>query len=127
MAKEVKDAKVVEETTETKKEEKVEETKEVKKETKKEKKNDIAITIIKRCWDTIFWCAVACLLLVWILDFVNVKQNKDPKFCIKKETLTVENGTVDSCLGMGYKVFTYHTSNMDGAKEFGPFWSEPRK
>ena len=84
MAKEVKDAKVVEETTETKKEEKVEETKEVKKETKKEKKNDIAITIIKRCWDTIFWCAVACLLLVWILDFVNVKQNKDPKFCIKK-------------------------------------------
>ena len=112
---EIKEAKVVEATEE----------KEIKKETKPKK--DLALKIIKKCWDIIFWCAIICLVVVWVLDFINVKQEKDPQFCIKKETISTEKGDVDSCLGLGYKIFTYHTSNLDGAREFAPFWSEPRK
>ena len=127
----VKDAKVVE------KEEVIEETtkvEEVEKETKKEevkkeekKNNDTLKVVLKRTWDIIFWCLVLIVLGSWIVDFVNTKQSKDPQLCIKKETIETEKGKVDSCLGLGYKVFTYHTTNMEGAREFGPFWSEPRK
>ena len=117
---EVKEAKVVEkeETAEAK-----EETKKV----KKEKKNDVALTIIKKVWDIIFWVAVLCIVGIWIADFAFVKQDKDPKFCIKKETITTEKGDIEVCTGLGYKVFKYHTTGLEGARDFGPFWQEPRK
>ena len=138
--KEVKDAKVVEkvkeeateveETTPVEEEEVVETKKEeVKEEPKKKEKkdNDVLKVVLKRTWDFIFWGIILIILATWIVDFVNVKQNKEPQFCLKKETIQVENGTVDSCLGVGYKVFTYHTTKYDNARDFGPFWSEPRK
>ncbi len=116
---EVKEAKVVEE--------KVEETTKEEPKKKEKKNNDVLVVVIKRAWDFIFWGIVLLILAFWIVDFVNVKQSKQPQFCIKKETIQLDNGTVDSCLGVGYKVFTYHTTKMENAMEFGPFWSEPRK
>ncbi len=127
----VKDAKVVEKEEVIEETTEVEETKqeEVKEEPKKKEKkdNDVLKVVLKRTWDIIFWALILLVLATWIVDFVNTKQSKDPQFCIKKETIETEKGKVDSCLGLGYKVFTYHTTNMDGAREFGPFWSEPRK
>ena len=117
MGKEDKEAKIVEK----------EETTEIKKEVKKEKKNDVAITIIKKVWDIIFWVAVLCLVAIWIADYAFVKQDKDPKFCIKKETITTEKGTIEACTGLGYKIYKYNTPGLDGAREFGPFWQDYRK
>jgi lipopolysaccharide/colanic/teichoic acid biosynthesis glycosyltransferase len=120
MGKEIKEAKVVEkeETTEVKEEVK---------ETKKEEKKDVAKTIIKKVWDIIFWVAVLCLVAIWITDFALVKQDKDPKFCIKKETITTEKGTIEACTGLGYKIYKYDTEGLRCARDFGPFWQDYRK
>ena len=93
----------------------------------KNNKKEVALTIIKKIWDIVFWILVICLAAIWISDFILVKQDKDPKFCIKTQTIETENGNIESCTGIGYKVFKYHTKGNEGAREFGPFWQEPRK
>ena len=109
---EVKDVKVVEE-------------KETKKAPKKDK-NDILI-VLRKIWNIVFWLLVLMILATWVVDFLNVKQSKDPQFCLKREQLTSEKGKVDACTGLGYKVYRYITEDeLNGAIEFGPFWEAPR-
>lgn len=104
------------------------EVKEEKEEVKKvEEKDEKLKKVLRKAWDIFFWVCVAILVFIWISDFINVKNDKSPKYCIKTETVEVSDGTVDSCLGLGYKIFTYHTSKYEGAREFGPFWATPRE
>ena len=62
---------------------------------------------------------------VVIFDFYKVSQEEDPVFCISKETITYDDGTVDLCTGLGYKVYNYNRASITGY-EFGPFWIEER-
>ena len=60
-----------------------------------------------------------------VIDFINVNQEKEPMFCIKKEVINHEDGTVDVCTGVGYKVYQYKRESIKGS-EFGPFWIEEK-
>lgn len=96
----------------------------LKEENKKAKKKPRK-RIVSRILNTI----VGIILLVWmgicLVDFFNVREEKEPMFCISKETIEYEDGTVDSCLGLGYKVYNYKRDSYRGI-EFGPFWINDR-
>lgn len=83
------------------------------------------MSIIKKVFNTVLWI----ILLIWIgiclFDFYNVNNKKEPMFCIKKETIKYSDGKVESCLGLGYKVYHYQRKSFNGI-EFGPFWSKDR-
>lgn len=72
---------------------------------------------------------IAIVFLGWIcIVFYDSQQarNGQPKFCLSKETINYDDGTVDVCHGLGYKVFSYNRGNNKGV-EFAPFWAEPQE
>lgn len=92
------------------------------KEERKPKKKSVVFKII----NIVLWL----LLIVWmslvLLDFVNIKNNKDPKYCwFNKRVTEYSDGSVTECSGIGYKVIKYERSSYN-AIEFGPFWIKDR-
>ena len=75
----------------------------------------------KRILNIVLWVVLACWIAVCIVDFVQVQNKKDPKFCIKNETVKYSDGNVKICTGLGYKVIKYERASYR-AIEFGPFW-----
>ncbi len=65
---------------------------------------EVAIKI----WDVVFWVLFAILACVWIVDFFRVKAEKQPMFCVSKETIEFDDGDVDKCVGLGYTVYEYN-------------------
>lgn len=90
------------------------------KEEKKDKKN-IFIKIL----DILLWIILIGWMAIVFMDYYRVTNEKEPKFCIKEETIQYEDGTVESCTGLGYKVYEYNRDSFD-AIEFGPFWAKDR-
>lgn len=78
-------------------------------------------------WTAIFWIAILFLFFVWIFDFMNVKANKAPKFCVKELTHVYEDGNVEECQGLGYKIYRYNRTSLDINREFRPFFAKIRK
>ncbi len=80
---------------------------------------------MKRTVTTILKLLVIALIIAWIgiifVDYFNVTKGDEPKFCIKEEVKTYDDGTVYSCLGLGYKVYRYERLSIN-AVEFGPFF-----
>lgn len=91
------------------------------KDVKKANKKNPVLKVIS----IILWIVILGWLVVVIFDFYKVSQEEDPVFCISKETITYDDGTVDVCNGLGYKVYDYHRASITGY-EFGPFWIEER-
>ncbi len=79
-------------------------------------------SIMKRIFDIVFWVVIVGLSIIWITDFVNVKNDKNPVFCISQKTHTFDDGTVEECVGLGYKVYTYNRSSFSQGRQFGPFF-----
>lgn len=75
--------------------------------------------------NVILWIVMIAWMAMCLYDFYRVHTEKEPVFCLKKETTKYEDGNVDSCLGLGYKVYNYKRSSFR-AIEFGPFWSKDR-
>ena len=100
-------------TNENKKEQPVAE--EYQKETKKKK------SIIGKIFSFITTTIIFIWVAIAMIDFINVNQEKEPIFCIKKETIQYDDGTVELCTGPGYKVYKYQRKSIQGV-EFGPFW-----
>lgn len=92
---------------------------------KKTRKDLKEKSIISRIINVLIWIILLAWMGVCIWDFVNVKTDKEPMFCISKKTTTYEDGTVDTCTGVGYKVFNYKRDSFTG-REFGPFWKKDR-
>lgn len=92
-----------------------------KKEKKEKKKKSVVVVII----DIILWVLLFAWITICLIDYFRVKDSKEPKFCIKSETKTYDDGNVKSCLGLGYKVYTYKLENYNGV-EFGPFWIDEK-
>lgn len=71
---------------------------------------------------TLAFCGWICILAY---DFYNITTKAEPKFCIEKGTIKNEDGTIDWCLGAGYKTYHYDYEEYE-AYEFGPFWQEAK-
>lgn len=93
-----------------------------KKEKITENKNTEKKNILKKIFDVVFWIVIIGLAIIWLTDFINVKNDKDPVFCISQKTHTFDDGTVEECVGLGYKVYTYDRSSFSKGRQFGPFF-----
>lgn len=75
--------------------------------------------------NVVLWIILFVWMGICLIDFYNVHQKKEPVFCITKKTTKYDDGEVNSCLGLGYKVYKYDRQSFNGI-EFGPFWSKDR-
>lgn len=89
---------------------------------KKDKKN-----IGKLIFNIVFWVGITVLLAIWLTDFFLIQNDKKPKFCVKNEVLTYDDGTVDVCWGLGYKIYNYHRSSINISTQFSPFFIGPKE
>ncbi len=87
----------------------------------KEKKR-LSGSIFRKIFDIIFWLAFAILAFIWIIDFINVNNEKDPIFCINENTYEYDDGQIKECIGLGYKVYNYNRTSTGTGYEFGPFF-----
>lgn len=78
--------------------------------------------MVKKIFNVVFWVVIVGLLIVWITDFIMVKNEKDPIFCLSTKIHTYEDGKVTECVGLGYKVYNYERSSMSTAVQFSPFF-----
>ncbi len=88
---------------------------------KQEKKNKEERSLFQRILNIVLWIVVIAWMAVCVTDYIKVQIEKDPIFCIKKETIEYIDGNVYSCLGAGYKIYDYDRDTLK-ALEFGPFW-----
>lgn len=79
---------------------------------------------LKFIGNAIFWIVFAVLAFIWITDFVKVTREEEPVFCIKNKVHTFDDGTVNECVGLGYKVYTYNRDSFDKGVQFGPFFTK---
>lgn len=129
--KEKKTEKVSEKATKAEKVEKIEkvevevedEVEEIK--PKKEKKTSKEPTQFSRILNVFLWIVLLAWMAICLVDFFRVRNEKKPVFCISKDTIKYDDGDVNVCLGLGYKVFDYNRDSFE-AIEFGPFWSSDR-
>ena len=81
--------------------------------------------IVSRIFDIVLWVVLLGWIGICIFDFYNVSNDKEAKFCIKKETIKYDDGNISSCTGLGYIAYYYNRKSYSG-KEFGPFWIKPK-
>ena len=101
------------------------------KEEKKDKKEEFfnekkdKKSLFNRIMNIVLWSIVFAWMGVCLVDFFNVKAERKPVFCLKKETTTYSDGKVYTCTGLGYKIFNYRRTSFSG-DEYGPFWAKDR-
>lgn len=83
--------------------------------------NNSIFSTLKKIWNLLFWIIFAVLACVWLVDFFRVKAEKEPIFCISKQTIEFEDGYVKECTGLGYKVYNYNRTSLEKGIEFGSF------
>ena len=91
------------------------------------KKNLNQNNIIKIIVNILFWGVLSILSIIWITDFTRVQKEEKPLFCISKKILEFEDGTVDECIGLGYKFYQYNRESINGARQFSPFYIPMKK
>lgn len=97
----------------------------VKDKDKIDKKN--SSKIIKIIFNIFFWIAVVVLAVIWVSDYMKVRDNKEPKYCLETKIHEFEDGSVKECIGLGYKTYKYERISMPNAIEFGPFFMKMRE
>ena len=80
--------------------------------------------MIKKIISLIFTILIVGWIAIIMYDAMNSTKG-EPKFCISKETKNYEDGTVEVCNGLGYKVYIYAREKYHGI-EFGPFWIQEK-
>lgn len=81
--------------------------------------------VLIKIFDILLWIILIGWMAIVLHDYIKVTNEKDPKFCLKEETIQYEDGTVKSCTGLGYKSYEYNRESYKGI-EFGPFWAKDR-
>ncbi len=89
---------------------------------KVQKTNEKKKSLGHKIFDIVFWTLFVCIAAIWIIDFIKVENNKEPLFCIKKETHEYEDGTTDECVGLGYNIYYYHRDSINISTQFSPFF-----
>lgn len=83
-------------------------------------------SILSKVVNIILWVILLAWMVLVLVDYFKVRDEKDPIFCWwNKQTYQYENGTVEECTGLGYKVIKYNREDFK-AIEFGPFWITDR-
>lgn len=115
-----------------KKEVNEEKEKKVSKKTETEEEKEVKIVykekekpLFTKIMNIVLWVILLAWMAICLVDFFKVTNEKEPIFCLKKETTVYSDGEVHSCLGLGYKVYNYERESYS-AIEFGPFWSKDR-
>ena len=54
-------------------------------------------------FDIVFWVVISILAIVWLTDFIKIQNGKEPVFCLAEKVHEFDDGTVDECIGLGYK------------------------
>jgi hypothetical protein len=88
---------------------------------KKNKKEKEEKSIFYRVTNFILWFVLIAWMCICLYDLYKVRSNKEPMFCIAKHTEKYKDGTVDSCTGLGYKVYRYKRKCYN-AVEYVPFF-----
>lgn len=83
--------------------------------------------IAKLVFNIIFWVGITVLAVIWLTDFIKIKNEKEPIFCLSEKTHKFDDGTVDECVGLGYKVYSYHRESLNNAYQFSPFFVGMKK
>lgn len=87
-----------------------------------EKKSNPLVKILL----VIFLILFAIWAYIVYTDYSSVREQKEPKYCFWKEkTQEFENGTIESCKGLGYKIVNYEKLSENGVEkvyEFVPIW-----
>lgn len=91
--------------------------------TKKENKKSIVATI----FNVIFWVAFLIVSAIWVTDYYKVSNEEEPIFCLSNKTHTFDDGTVEECSGLGYKIYKYNRSSLGTGFQFGPFFVKMRQ
>ena len=85
-------------------------------------KNNDKKSVGRVIFDVVFWVCIIALAVIWLTDFFRMRDDKEPVFCLSKKTHEFEDGTVDECIGLGYKIYDYHRESLNGAHQFSPFF-----
>ena len=86
----------------------------------KKKKHPIKIII-----NILIWVVVLGWAGMLIYDFISTLSGKNPTFCLENTTEKVSDGTIETCEGVGYKVYKYSFGGQ-GYIEFVPFFQKPK-
>ena len=92
---------------------------------KKEKKEKRGRSLFVRIMDVALWVVLLGWMAVCVTDFIQIQREEKPVFCKKFEKTDYDDGIVEYCTGLGYKVF-YYNRRCYKASEFGPFWTKDR-
>ena len=77
-------------------------------------------------FDIAFWVLISVLAIVWLTDFIKIQNSKEPAFCLTKKTHKFDDGVVEECTGLGYKIFDYKRDSIE-AHQFGPLFIKMKK
>lgn len=83
--------------------------------------------MLKKILNILFWVLFVILFSIWLIDFIKIKSEKEPVFCIKKEVHKFDDGNVDECLGLGYRIFKYNRRSLPKGIDFAPFFIKMRE
>lgn len=79
-------------------------------------------SLFKKIFDIVFWVVIIVLFAVWLTDFIQVKNENKPVFCLKTVEHSYDDGTTSECIGLGYKVYTYNRDSLKIKSQFSPFF-----
>lgn len=82
--------------------------------------------MIKKILNVAFWVIFSVVFVIWVIDFVQTQRDKDPIFCLKKITHQYDDGTVDECVGLGYRIYNYNRSTLPSGVDFAPIFVKMR-
>ena len=82
--------------------------------------------MVKRVLNITFWVVFTIIFVIWLIDFIRVRTENDPIFCLNRQTIQIEGGTAEKCTGLGYRVIYYNSTTIGTGYEFGPFWIQVR-
>lgn len=94
-------------------------------EVKEANKDKNVKNMVSKIINIVLWVVLICWMVMVFYDYIKVKNEKSPKFCLGNKTTTYDDGDVTTCSGLGYKVITYNRTSLK-AIEFGPFWIQDR-
>ena len=81
----------------------------------------------QKIFDIVFWVAIIILAFVWLTDFIRLQNEKEPVFCLTEKTHKFKDGTVDECIGLGYKIYDYNRESINIKHQFSPFFVGMKK
>lgn len=90
---------------------------------RKEKSKRLVNIIFSKLFSFIFSILIIGWIAICLIDFFKVQDGKNPIFCLKTETIKLNEGSIEKCLGAGYKILNFEKDDSCHVKlTFGPFW-----